>query len=414
MLRKTVTTVTIVVLAACAGCQTHAQHKQAAEERWNQATSRIKFPLAERQYKAGSYRQATETIEQCLKADPDNPQVRLLYGKILVASGNRSKALEQFDLALESDKKLAEAWYWLGVVAEQNRDYDGACEHYLMASLLEPRDVDYILAVVDALVARNKTSEAVKLLNEKIKIMPHNVSLKVATADLLTREGDTKGAIRLYERAALLTDTSDIAESLGYCYILDGQWNRAAEIFEKLLAEYEENATSQQHSKMTSQENQRRKSLLRMLAICNMSAKRYDRAASCYSKLTVEERDNAEFWLQMGQAALGSGASNRAFMCAQKALRLRPGYTDAAVLLGCAQYASGDYLRAIESFSSIGTDAKNGGFSWLMIGRCYEQLGAVTQAQQAYEMAIEMNPDSELGDFLARSRGIDDWPTDWP
>ncbi|MHC4912433.1 MAG: tetratricopeptide repeat protein [Planctomycetota bacterium] len=374
----------------------------------------MKLPLAERQYKSGNYQQAMETVEQYLKADPDNPWVQLLYGKILLATGQRSKASEQFELALKSDKKLAEGWYWLGVVAEESRDYDRACEHYIEASSLEPRDVDYILAVVDVLVALNKSEQAVMLLNAKMKSLPRNVSLKVAAADLILREGDTKGAIRLYERVALLVDDSGIVESLGYCYILNGQWDKATEVFEKLLAEDKKDRSTQKHRKLTSNEEQRRKSLLRVLGICNMNARQYGRAAICYSRLATEERENAQFWLQMGQAALGARTPSRAFMCAQRALTLRPGNSDAIALMGCAQYTSGNYLGAVESFEKIAADGKNGGFSWLMRARCYEHLGMKSQAELAYEKAMEINPDSELGDFLAKGRGAENWPQDWP
>jgi tetratricopeptide (TPR) repeat protein len=414
MLRKTIVTVTMIMVGMFAGCESHATHRKAATDRWNKATSRMKLPMAERQYESGNYQQATETVEQCLQADPDNPQVHLLYGKILLATGRRSQAAEQFDLALKSDKKLAEGWYWLGVAAEESRDYDRACEYYIEASLLKPKDVDYILAVVDALVALNKGEQAVELLNAKMKVLPGNASLKVAAADLLLREGDTKGASRLYERAVLLADASDIAESLGYCYILDGQWRKAAEIFEKLLAEYPKELSSKRTRKTESPVDQRRKSLARLLARCNVNAGRYSRAVRCFNKLAVEERDNAHFWLQMGQAALGAGAANRAFMCAKKALDLRPGYAEAIVLLGCAQYASGDYLGAIESFEKTATDTKNACFSWLMKARCYEHLGAMTEAERAYEKAMELNPDSELGAFLAKGIGVDNWPDDWP
>lgn len=414
MLRKTLTTVTIVILMVCAGCESHATQRKAAADRWNKATSRMKLPLAERQYESGNYQQATETIEQCVKANPDNPQVQLLYGKILLARGQLSKASEQLELALKSDKKLAEGWYWMGVVAEENRDYDRACEHYIEASLLEPSNVDYTLAVVDILVALNKGEQAVKLLDAKMKALPSNVSLKVAAADLLSREGDTKRAIQLYERVALLVDDNSIVESLGYCYILDGQWDKAAKAFEKLLAEYMQDRSTQEHRKLTSNEEQRRKSLLRMLGICNMNAKRYGRAVSCYSKLATEERENAHFWLQMGQAALGTRAPNRAIICAKRALTLRPGYNDAIVLLGCAQYASGDYLGAVESFEKTEVDIKNGGFSWLMKARCYEQLGMTSQADLAYEKAMEIDPDSKLGGFLAKGRDAENWSENWP
>jgi Tfp pilus assembly protein PilF len=73
-----------------------------------------------------------------------------------------------------------------------------------------------------------------------------------------------------------------------------------------------------------------------------------------------------------------------------------------------------DYLGAVESFEKIAADGKNGGFSWLMRARCYEQLGMMSQADRAYEKAMDINPDSELGGFLAQGRDAENWPDDWP
>jgi len=96
-------------------------------------------------------------------------------------------------------------------------------------------------------------------------------------------------------------------------------------------------------------------------------------------------------------------------MYAQKALALQPGYSDAIALVGCAQYTNGDYAAAIKSFERIAADSKNGGFSWLMRARCYDQLSQSGKAERAYKRAREINPHSELGDFLAKGKNIRDW-----
>ena len=140
-----------------------------------------------------------------------------------------------------------------------------------------------------------------------------------------------------------------------------------------------------------------------------MNGGQYGRAVNCYSQLSVEERDNADIWVKMGQAALGAGAPKRAFTCGQKALALQPGYTDAIALIGCAQYTGGDYTAALRSFGRIAADKKNAGFSWLMRARCYEQLGQTSKAERAYKRAREINPRSELGDFLAKGKDLRDW-----
>ncbi|MHC4364080.1 MAG: tetratricopeptide repeat protein [Planctomycetota bacterium] len=400
MLRKTTMVVALVAAAVCTGCQSDVQTKKAVQERWNKTGGQMKLTVAEQQVDKGDYEQAAKTIQQCLSDDPDDPRAHLLYGRLLLADGSRSEAVEQFKLALKTDEDLYQAWYWLGVAAEETRDYRGAYVYYTQALSLEPTNVDYILAASDALVARNKTAEALELLSQKMAVLPRDVSLKVATADLVLRQGNTERAIKLYEQAALSADDTDIAESLGYCYMLAGQWEAAAEVFEKLAAQYKEDSALQKNHKMAGPDQQRRQLFLRLVGICTMNCKQYSRAVSCYSQLAVEERKNAELWLQMGQAALGARATSRALMCARKALAVRPGYADAIALLGSAQYVVRDYTAAVESFEKIATDKDSAGFSWFMRARCYEQLGQKSRAEEAYKKALDINPRIELIAYL--------------
>ena len=400
MLRKTIIAVASVVLLVCAGCESHEQSRKVAKQRWDKTTAKMKLALAQQQVDTGDYEKAAATIQQCLTADPENSQAHLLYGKLLLAKGRCDEAIEQLNRAVELDGEAAESWYWLGIAAEENRDYQKAYEHYRKALWLEPLNVDYILAVAEMQVADNNYEAAMHLLTQKMLAIPREVSLKVAVADLMLRQNNIEEAIRLYEQVVLLTDDRDIAESLGYCYMLDERWDKAAEIFEKLASAYKGATTLQKEREIQTQQEQKSKALLQLLAICNMNAKQYGRAISCYSKLAAEDRESAQFWLHMGQAALGAGAAEKALMCGQKALALRPDYADAIVLVGCAHYAKGNYAAAIGSFEKIATDRETGGFSWFMRARCYEQLGEKSRANHAYQKALQTKPHSELIAYL--------------
>jgi len=389
VLRRTVIAIVTAVLAACSGCQTQAEHKKAARQRWEKATAGIKLTLAQQQYENGKYEQAEQTVLECIKAEPDNPQPRLLLGKLLLARGRSDEAVGQLSLAVQLDSGLHEGWYWLGVATQENRNYGQACKYYSKALSLRPGNVSYILAVADVQAAENNFSKALELLTEKMAALPRDVSLRVAAADLLHRLGENKRAIELYKQAILLTsDNEAIAEALGYCYLFSDKWEEAAEIFETLAEQC--------------RDEQKRKLYLQVTALCSMNTAQYGKAIKSYSQLSVAERDNAEIWVKMGHAALGAGAVNRALKCGQKALALRFAYADAIALVGCAQYVSGDYVAAADSFRRITVDKKNGWFSWLMQARCYERLGETTRAKRAYEKALELNPDSELAVLLAK------------
>ena len=278
-----------------------------------------------------------------------------------------------------------------GLASEEKGDYQQAQEYYSKAMNFSPRNVDYILAVAEMCAVRDKYEQAIRLLEEKIEAMPEDVSLKIAAAELMFRRGRNEQAIKLYKQAMLITDGDEtIAESLGYCYLFSGKWSEAAEIFNKLTVQC--------------RDKQKKKLYLQAAALCSMNSAQYGRAVNYYNELSVVERGSAEIWVKMGQAALGTGVAGRAFACGQKALALQPGYADAIALIGCAQYVGGAYGLAARSFEKIASDDKNGGFSWMMRARCYEQLGETNKAEWAYKRALEINPGSELGDFLARQK----------
>jgi tetratricopeptide (TPR) repeat protein len=392
MLRKLAVMILLVALSASAGCQSHTKSKVAAEARWNRTSAKIKLALAQQQYDSGNYEEATKLVRQCVNADPQIAPAHLLLGKLLLGEGSTEIAIRELQHTVELDDELHEGWYWLGAAAQQEREYQKAREFYDRALTLEPRNVDYVLAVADVEVALENNSRALELLQQRIQVVPHSVSLKKAAAELMLRTGKDEAAIRLYRQAMLMTaDNNDIAEALGYCYVFSGKWCEAAEIFEDLL------------DKCSHAESKRL--YLQLTALCSMNSGQYDKALGYYGRLGANERDSAEFWVNMGQAALGAGMPERAIGYGREALALRIGDLDATALIACAQYARGQYAAAADNFDKVAADQSKRGFCLLMKARCYEQLGRTEDAQRAYEEASKL-PAGELGDFLAKARDV--------
>jgi tetratricopeptide (TPR) repeat protein len=409
-------TIIAIGLIVVAGCQnTHKQKKQEMQAKWQQTTSEIKLSAAMEQFEAGQYEQAKAVAQQCIDSGLNLPDAHLLYGKLLLVEDKGTDAVKELRLAVELDEELGEGWYWLGLATEGPPPFLSSTEdkgeqaliYYNKALALNPTNVDYILAVAEMYAEQEKPEEAIKLLEEKIAAMPREISLKTAAADLMWRAGENERAVELYKQVMLISDDDSIAEALGYCYVFSGQWREGAEIFNKLIEQCQDeqkNGSTGSPSRAESRE----KLYLQVTAFCSVNCAQYDRAVNCYNELSVEERDNAEIWVKMGQAALGAGAAERAFMCGERALALQPGDVDAIALVGCAQYSMGDYTAAIKNFEKITSDEKNGGISWLMRARCYEQLGLKDEAGQAYKKALEIEPHSELGDFLAKGKDVED------
>lgn len=378
------------ILAMLSGCSSYADKKQAARMKWDRVSAQARVTVARDLLENGRYEDAQTTAQQCLQSDPELPEAHLILGKCRYLNGQFVQAQSDFIKAVGFDDNLDAAWYWLGELAAQNRQPAQALEYFSRAASLDPTNIDYIVSLVETYAELGRYDEALGLLEEKRGLLPGNVRLKVTAGDILQRLGRTRQAISMYNQALLLQpDNTVAAEALGYCYIIEQDYNQAGAMFEKVVA---------------GAAGDKKTVCLQLLALCSMNSGQYGKAVGYYDKLSVEQRDNEQLWLQMGQAALGAGAANRAAACAARALALRPAWEDAIALQGCAQYLNNDYDASIQTFSRIIATQRLGGFAWLMSGRCYQQLGRQDLADRAYENASRLNPESKLTSLLARNR----------
>jgi tetratricopeptide (TPR) repeat protein len=360
------------VVVSAGGCLSHAQAKKAALQRWEKASARIKLPVAQQEFDNGKYADAVKTVSECLKADPNLPQAHLLAGKILFVQGQSAGCVAELEKAVKIDEKLDDGWYWLGLVAEENEQTDKASQYYQKALNLNGSNIEYILAAARASVTLDKADEALALLRDKIGVFPSEVELKAKCADLLCSKQKYDEAIALYRQVVLLApQREDIAESFGYCCMLAKRWADASEVFTKLS--------------VSCPDENKKSVYLQLSGMCQVNAGQYGSAMISYSKLNAKERDSVQVWLRMGQAALGVNDADKAYTCSQRALALQPGCTDAIAVKGSAEYLRKNYREAIRSFEQIVSDPKQEAFAWMMLSRCYENIGESDKARQAAE-----------------------------
>lgn len=387
-LRMLLMTAMAVALLA-GGCATHKQNKTAAAARWDKMSSQMKLTVAQQYFDSGKYADAAKTIGECLKADPNMPQARLLTGKLLFVQGQVAQGAGEMEKAVALNAKLDDGWYWLGLAAEEQNQPAKAYERYQKAMDINGGNIDYILALTRASVTLNKTDEAIVMLNDKMTLFPSDVELKAKCADLLCRKPNYDAAIALYRQASMLAPQRvDIAESFGYCCVLAGRWTDASEVFTKLAASCDDESKKSDY--------------VQLLAMCQVNAGQYDSAVTSYSKLNAKDRDNAKVWLRMGQAALGAGDAERAYACSKRALAIQPDFTDAIAIKGSAEYMKKEYADAAKSFEQIVRDPKHESFAWTMLSKCYEHLGEGEKAHNAAEKAHTVSKRVETSDMLAK------------
>ena len=376
-----------ITTMAVSSCNSHADKKEAMVEKWQKDTAKVNVPTAQTMLENGDVDQAREILEKCLKGDPDLIGANFLMGKVHFMQNRMDRAAEFFRKVIKIDRHLDQGWYWLGETAAKQGDHKDAIESYKKAMDINPSAAGYVVAIVDAYAAMEKYDQAVEFMAAKEKAFAGNSEFVIAHADILMRCGRKDDAIKVYQSGLLFnSDAVELMEGLGYCYMVEERWGDAVEIFEKLLAQETGNEQN---------------GYLKMLSICSMNTGEYGRALGYLDRLDSENRDNAEFWLKSGQAALGAGQSKRAVACAKRALFLKAGWADATVLLGCGLYMDGEYKTAIETFADVIYNKKVSSFAWMMTGKCYQQLGDNSRAKKAFDKVETSQANTRMLGLLA-------------
>jgi tetratricopeptide (TPR) repeat protein len=373
----------LVLVGLLSGCETHAQHKKAMVEKWEQSTAEAKLETVDTLLEQGQLAQAEKIVLSCLQSDPDWALAHFAQGRIYLIRERYNSARAAFEKAVAADPQMHDAWSHLAAVCFLEGRNSQALDAYQKAIDLQPDNPEDIVGAAQVYMSDNDLDSAGRLLDQALAKQPYNHQLLLGMAQLHQQAGQTDQAARCYEQALLKTpQNTAILNALGYCYIATKEWARAAETFERLLKLSEDDAGRQ----MT----------LSTLAMCEFNAGRYDRALQCYDRLSVLCREDPEVWLNMAQAALAANRIDRAADNAQRALRLKPGWTQAWAVLGAAQYLKGEYTQALRSLAYLRNDDTLGGFGWFMSGRCYSRLGQTAKAQSAYQQAAGCGPNSPL------------------
>jgi tetratricopeptide (TPR) repeat protein len=94
--------------------------------------------------------------------------------------------------------------------------------------------------------------------------------------------------------------------------------------------------------------------------------------------------------------AAAAGDLGRAVFHARSALDLKPGYSDARLLLGGLMYSSGSYDQAIALMrEAVARDRKNG-MAWYTLGMAQEGAGKRAEAIYSLKAACAQRPDDEV------------------
>ena len=195
---------TVAFAAACAPRAAGKEARKEADARFQRTTSLVSFDQAKQSFESGELDKARKDIEAAIARSAREAKYWSLLGRIELESKKLERALEAFGKAIECDPKLAEPYYYRGIVYQRWSEHGKAVEDYLKASELDPERIAYLLAAAEVMVAERRLDEARMLLLPKLAYFEHNAAMHELLGDIAMLSGDPKSAAVNYERSIVI------------------------------------------------------------------------------------------------------------------------------------------------------------------------------------------------------------------
>lgn len=258
-----------------------------------------------------------------------------------VALEGEARWAELAALAARRSERVAdepEAWFWLAIASEAQRDWPTAERAYRQALARVPGDVTSGLGLARARINQERFDEALG-----------------GARELLASQGE---------------DTR-VWTMIGWIEIRRGQAPAAAEALAEAMRLAPWN-TGAQH----------------LAATLAVNRRDWPTAVRLFRQLTRGEAANALLWIQLAEAQYGAQDYERALAAAEQLLALSPEHADGLLWKGAALSALGRRQEAIEALrAALAGAPASPVLAWLALANTYYALRLFPEAIAAYRQA---------------------------
>lgn len=381
-IKSIIVALSITMLTSLTGCQrlaaTHEENKSAAEERWRIIRSSQKLKIAQQQFDTGDLEQSETTLVEALIADPENPKLHLLAGRIELEKGLLERSYHRLNDALKYDETLHEAYYFRGIVHQRWKQFDKAFESYQQAYLNESDNVSYLIAVSEMMVALDRIDEAISLLKEKVFYFDQNAGIRMALSQLHETKGDFESAADYMEQAVLLRpDDMKLVGNLASLQIAAKRPKDAIRNLQRLLAKGE---------------NDTRGDLWRSLGSAFVSMDQLGDARDAYLKAIQIDRSDITAWIKLSEISLAQKNWSAALTAASRVISLDRARYEGYLLSGLIWQKRGEVDKALKNFDEASSRSADNIDALILRGITLEQVGRKQAAADAYRQASVRNP----------------------
>ncbi|KAM8987392.1 BBSome complex member BBS4 isoform 1-T1 [Ara ararauna] len=244
---------------------------------------------------------------------------------------------------------------WLIYLLYVRRDYD-ECKALIKEQLQESHGLCEYAVYVQALIFRleGKIQESLELFQTCSILNPRSTDNLKQVARSLFLLGKHKAAIEVYNEAAKLDEKDwEISHNLGVCYMYLKHFNKARDQLNNAL------------------ELSRHDLTYVMLGKIHLLEGEMDKAIEVYKKAVEFSPENADLLTTLGLLYLQLGDYQKAFEHLGNALTYDPGNYKATLAAGSMMQAHGDFDVALSKYRVIASTVPESPPLWNNIGMCF-------------------------------------------
>lgn len=197
----------------------------------------------------GRGEQAMDLMRAEVAKAPDRNDLRLIYANAAAAAKRYDVSETEFRALIEKNPKSSDLHLRLGHVLFEKQDFQGAMNEFDRAKDISPGDPAPWVMKAQVFERQGKTSEAMPVYQQIMKLDPENPIALNNVAFLMAEDGkDLDQALNLATRAKQkMPNHPDVNDTLGWIYIKKNLSDNAIMIFRDLTSKYPERAVFHYH-----------------------------------------------------------------------------------------------------------------------------------------------------------------------
>ena len=372
------------------------------------------------------YASAAQDYQAYLAKKPDDAVVHYDLGYAYTAMQKPTEAKSEYEKAIALDPKMASAYQNLGVTLIPTNPA-AAIEPLQRAAELMPEDArtKWLLGV--ALEATKKDALAIEQYQAAEKLDAKNVEIRNSVGFALLRAGRAGDAETAFREALALQPTGAAADQahkgLLEALLAEKRNDEAATELGVYLAAHPGDAAMQlEHASLLVDAGKDDDALaeldkaaspgpeslraLKLRAAIYFRKKQYDNAVPVLVKAIALASQDPDLPAELGHAYLEKKDYPNAVNTLVVAMKMNPQSIDVLKDLVTAEYLNKNYPAALHGLDVLAQKETPPVGSWFVRATCYDKLGQVQPALDAYKKFLELNKDENSDLYFEASARV--------